>query len=149
MPGLEPGMYGTITTSLSITFSPLILETGDIWVVDPAGQRVLQYTYAGAGPGVGYDAVESVEFGALYLPNSGMVEGFAVALELDGVIGVGGSGSAVVPIVPLNPASTSVTGGPAIGFGAGAGVIVTHARFKKVYPFSQAPSYLPLENLQR
>ena len=44
----------------------------------------------------------------------------------------------------LNPKSTSLSGGPAIGFGAGLSIIGTWAWFKKVYSFSEAPGHLPL-----
>ena len=117
---------------------------GDIWVIDMDSRRVLHYGYFGIGPAAGLAALGSREFGSAYLSDGSVLESFGFSGETDGVLGIGGAGTLTTPFIPLNPQSTSFSGGPAVGFGAGMGALGTYTWFKKVYQFNEAPSHLPL-----
>ena len=144
IPQLQAGVYPVIIDSFSATPTVVSIEMGDIWVIDEINSKVLHFSYAGAGPAAGLSATYAREFGALYLDDAGALSGFSVSFESDGTLAIGGSGTIALPTYPLNPKSTSLSGGPAIGFGAGLSIIGTWAWFKKVYSFSETPGHLPL-----
>jgi hypothetical protein len=87
----------------------------------------------------------SLEFGAIYLSDASALSGFALSLEADGALLIGGSGSVVIPL-PFWKSGYAVSGGPGVGVGAGAGGIVTVTSFRRTYTFDEASEFLPLGN---
>jgi RHS repeat-associated protein len=141
-PELAPGPYPFVVDALTLAYGGAI-TLGDLWIVDPAGQQILHFGVIGLGPAAMLGGVASREVGVIYLVTGHEVSGIGLSIRIEGVVGVGGASGVAIPLFPLAPTSTSISGGMGAGLGAGIGVIGTYAWFKKVYSFDVAPPLAP------
>ncbi|GAA5525250.1 hypothetical protein Maes01_01815 [Microbulbifer aestuariivivens] len=139
MPELESGIYPFVKDAALIG----IVEVSDLWLIDTSGEQVLHYISIGSGLDVG--ARYSREFGAMYLPTTQAIPGFAGSFDVDGTLIFGGSGSLLGNPIGTTPyLAPSTSGGPSFGISVGAGPFGSYTSFQKVYSYDEAPSHLPL-----
>ncbi|WP_276611279.1 RHS repeat-associated core domain-containing protein [Thioalkalivibrio sp. XN8] len=134
--GLAPGAYPIIVDAVSASLGPITVESGDIWLVDKRNDRVLLFRYHSIGAGVGLGASTSRHYGVLGLESAADVTGITVAVGVDGVPGVGGSGSFFSGVPAYSPGAA---GGFAVGLHAGFSFSAGHVRFLRSFPTNSAP----------
>ena len=141
MPELAPGHYLAVIDSISGE-AIIDIEMGDLWVIDDKNNRHLHYGFIGIGGGFTVGGSISRQFGALYGSSAEGVGGVSFQLEMDGISGLGATGTFQITNQSFDP--SAVLGGMGVGLEAGFSGVMSYAWFKKVYSKDESPMVFSL-----